>query len=154
MPISNDTVQPGGDGIRQLYFCCSKNIVMALLWPHKCYLNSLPAFYPELLLVATSAHHTRHVTVSWTHHGGPVSSDWTRVKCPVTVHVSSVQDTCPLTFTGQVAVLGPPIAASHQGGHLAGHPGIIIITCCSQILTNIQHPNGKLFFHSISKARQ
>ena len=69
----------------------------------------------------------------------PVSSGRTRVRCPGhvssiqwqdTCPLSSVQDTCPLTFTGQVAVLGPPIIASHHGGHLAGHPGIII-TCCS-----------------------
>ena len=164
MPISNDTVQPGGDGIRQLYFCCSKNIVMALLWPHKCYLNSLPAFYPELLLVATSKVRPPHAA----RDSDQDTSCGARVRCPVAGHVSGVQ--CPghvsgVQCPGHVSThfhwpgsgAGPPITASNHGGHLAGHLGIII-TCCSsnsdKYTTYNKHLNVKLFFHSISKARQ
>ena len=106
--------------------------VKTLLW--LCYGRTNVILIPSLLFTQSccwwprpkSAHHTRHV--SRTRHVRPVSGVQWKDTCPV----SSVQDTCPcpLTFTGQVAVLGPPIIASHHGGHLAGHPGIII-TCCS-----------------------
>ena len=71
----------------------------------------------------------------------PVSSYCTRVQCPVSRtriqypvagHVSFIQ--CPghvsTHFHWPGSGAGPPITASHHGGHLAGHPGIII-TCCS-----------------------
>ena len=101
---------------------------MALLWPHKCYLNSLTAFYPELLLVATSKVPPPHAARDQD------TSCRARVRCPVAGHVSGVQ--CPghvsmsTHFHWPGSGAGPPIIASHHGGHLAGHPGIII-TCCS-----------------------
>ena len=119
--------------------------VKTLLW--LCYGRTNVILIPSLLFTQSccwwprpkSTHHTRHVTR--TRHVGPVSGVQWQDTCPV----SSEQDTCPVssvqdTFPGHVSMsthfhwpgsgAGPAHYSFHHGGHLAGHPGIII-TCCS-----------------------
>ena len=105
--------------------------VKTLLW--LCYGRTNVILIPSLLFTQSccwwprpkSAHHTRHATVT---------SCGARVRCPVAGHVSGVQ--CPghvsmsTHFHWPGSGAGPAHYSFHHGGHLAGHPGIII-TCCS-----------------------